>query len=131
MQLSSPVQVLVVDRYDSPVSLALGRRFGALGNCEVRLDLARGQAHGDTCGYNAAVDVACFAAQHGFGPWWTPGPSAWQPHQVSLSDVAEANRYLWRNHVAPPAVESHAQLLSSGEVVDLVTKASGGAAGQA
>ncbi len=115
---ASPVRLLLADRHIGPVQLALAQRALRWG-CVVHVDFARGQQHGDSCGYNAAVDVGACLAQSGEGPWWHPETAPWQPHQVSQGEIEAANSFLGIDG------GSLARLLLSEEVSRLVARASG------
>ena len=111
-----PVKLLLAERHTGPVQVALAQRALRWG-CVVHTDLGRGQEHGDSCGYNAAVDIERFLAHRGRGPWWQPEATAWQPHQASLAEISAANEFLAAGGGGP------ARLLTSMEVVRLVARA--------
>ena len=85
-----PVRLLITDRHEGPIPALLAKRAADWG-CAVHMDLGRGQEHGNSCGYNSAVDVAAFLADPGEGPWWSPPGPEWEPHQTTVDSIADAN----------------------------------------
>ncbi len=98
--------------------MALATRASRWG-CGVRADHGRGQQHGDSCGYNASVDLGRFLVHRGDGPWWRPEATAWQPHQAPLGEIAAANAFLGFGDDQP------ARRLLSTDVSSLVARGAG------
>ena len=97
---SHDLWLLLADRHIGPIQRALVERAWAWG-FRVRCHLGdpvtgvSRQLHGDSCGYNSATDLMSFLQQPE-GPWWSVpgGACAWEPHQASTAEIADANAFL-------------------------------------